>query len=219
MKKILIIEDEKTIQEELAILIHNQGYQAISIEPKFAVEMIKNNEYDLLLLDINLPDIDGFSICTQIRKFSELPIIFITGRNTSTDELHALNIGGDDYICKPYNTSILIARIQAILRRNDNKQSALLEYKGITLDIITGEVKFGNDIIRITKNEIKILYFLMTHKSQIVSRTDLVDYLWDNEVYIDDNTLSVNIKRLRTSLASIGIDDLIQTKRGMGYQI
>ena len=151
---------------------------------------------------------------------SDVPILFITGRNTAMDELQALTLGGDDFISKPYNIPILLARINALLKRGQAvRQPGCLEYSGITLHPIAGTLAADGKEIELTKTELKIMYYLFQHPGEIVRRTDLVEYLWDNEIHIDDNTLSVNIMRIREKLRFLGKDELIRTKRGMGYKI
>lgn len=221
MYKILIIEDEKLIQEELETLLANAGFLAVSVTDFTDTLMqIKAQSPDLILLDINLPGQSGYSLCASVRRFSDVPILFITGRNTSMDELQALTLGGDDYIMKPYNIPVLLARINNLLKRNQPaKPPEYLECRGILLNPVAGTLTYSGQELEITKTELKILHYLFSHSGEIVSRLDLVTYLWDNEIHIDDNTLSVNIMRIREKLRTLGIDDLIQTKRGMGYKI
>lgn len=221
MYKILIIEDELEIREELTLLLKNEGFQ-ITAPADFAKikTYVQNTAPDLVLLDIGLPDKDGFGICIDIRKVSSVPIIFVTSRDTSMDELKALSLGGDDYVTKPYNIPVLIARIKAVLRRrNDTVTGSDLEVKGLRLDLQRGCVIYAEQACEITKNEMKILSCLMGSPGTIIARADLIEYLWDNQIYIDDNTLSVNITRLRAKLEGIGAVDYIMTKRGMGYRI
>lgn len=218
--KILIIEDEELIREELKTLLFNVGYIVDCVVTfEETINYIKSASPDLILLDINLPGQDGYSLCSSIRSFSATPILFITGRNTAMDELQALTLGGNDYISKPYNIPILLARINLLLRRGTVKQTALMEYKGIQLNLIAGTLTVIGKEIELTKTELKILYYLFNHTGEIIPRLDLVEYLWDNEIHIDDNTLSVNIMRIREKLRELGVEAFIQTKRGMGYKI
>lgn len=221
MQKILLIEDEILIREELETLLSNAGFSVDSITDfDHTLEQIKARKTDLILLDINLPGQNGYSLCTAIRRFCEVPILFITGRNTAMDELQALTLGGDDYIVKPYNIPILLARINRLLKRGKGVlESACVECKGVTLNPVAGTLSAKGKDRELTKTELKIMYYLFQHQGQIVSRLELVEYLWDNEIHIDDNTLSVNIMRIRDKLRSMGIGELIQTKRGMGYKI
>ncbi len=218
--KILIIEDEELIRDELKTLLSNKGYIVycvISFDD--TINCIKSTSPDLILLDINLPEQDGYSLCSEIRSFSAIPILFITGRNTAMDELQALTIGGDDYITKPYNIPILLVRIECLLRRGMREQSGMVMYKGIQLDPIAGTLAANGKEIELTKTELKIMYYLFNHTGEIIPRAELVEYLWDNEIHIDDNTLSVNIMRIREKLRELGLDNFIQTKRGMGYKV
>ena len=218
--KIVIIEDEELIREELKTLLVNAGYTVeCIINFGETIDYIKSASCDLILLDVNLPGQDGYRLCSSIRTFSAIPILFITGRNTTMDELQALTLGGDDFITKPYNIPILLARINLLLRKGTAVQADTMEYKGIRLNLIAGTLTINRKEIELTKTELKIMYYLFKHTGEIVSRIDLVDYLWDNEIHIDDNTLSVNIMRIREKLRAFGAADLIQTKRGMGYKI
>lgn len=221
MKKILLVEDEVLIREELTTILTNAGYLVESIVNfQNSLEQIRDAQPDLILLDVNLPGQDGYSLCAAIRSFSSTPIIFITGRNTAMDELQALTLGGDDYIAKPYNIPVMLVRIgRLISHEQSGNHKKYIEYKDIRLYPIAGVLAFNGKKAELTKTELKIIHYLFTHTGEIVSRLDLVEYLWDNEVHIDDNTLSVNMMRLRDKLHSLGIENLIQTKRGMGYKV
>lgn len=221
MDKILIIEDEELIREELKTLLSNAGYLAETVEDfSNAAELVRSSAPALVLLDINLPGRDGFHLCADIRSFTDVPILFLTGRDTSMDELYALTIGGDDYITKPCNVPILLARIKLLLkRRRCPEQSGLMEYRGMRLSLTAGTLSFGGREADLTKTELKLMYYLFTHAGEIVPRLDLVEYLWDSQIHIDDNTLSVNMMRIREKLCALGAGNLIQTKRGMGYKI
>lgn len=221
MNNILIIEDEKLIREELQTLLSNAGF-AVSCVTDFenVLAQVKEELPDLILLDINLPAQNGYSLCASIRRFSEVPILFLTGRSTAMDELQALTLGGDDFIAKPYNIPILLARINALLKRGQAVgQPVCLVHDGITLDLVAGTLSVQEKEAELTKTELKIMYYLFSHAGEIVSRLELVEYLWDNEIHIDDNTLSVNIMRIREKLRTLGKEGLIRTKRGMGYKI
>lgn len=221
MNNILIIEDEKLIREELQTLLSNAGF-AVSCVTDFenVLAQIKAKSPDLILLDINLPAQNGYSLCASIRRFSEVPILFLTGRNTAMDELQALTLGGDDFISKPYNIPILLARINALLKRGQALgQPVCLTHDGVTLDPVAGTLSVQDQEVELTKTELKIMHCLFSHAGEIVSRLELVEYLWDNEIHIDDNTLSVNIMRIREKLRVLGKEELIRTKRGMGYKV
>ena len=220
--KIIIVEDDKEIREELTILLQNSGYEVKAIaEFENVAEKILENQPHLVLLDINLPNKSGYEICSKIRSKSKVPIIFVTSRNNSMDELKGIMLGGDDYIEKPYNVPILLARIQSLLNRiyaSENKES-ILEYKGIELNLLKSTVRFEGKELELTKNEVKTLHYFFSNKDKIIARADIIDFLWDNGVYADDNSLSVIVTRLRDKLKYIGIDDLIETRRGQGYKI
>ncbi|MBN1034871.1 DNA-binding response regulator [Clostridium botulinum] len=221
MFKIMIIEDNKTIRERLADLLIKYGYEVFL--PKDFTNIIedfnKNNPH-LILLDINLPIFDGFHFCKEIRKHSNIPIIFVTSRDSNMDEIMSMTVGGDDFITKPYDSQILIARITAVLRRSyNNLSNDILEYKGVGLNLGKGNVTYQNNTIDLTKNELKILHNLLQNKGSIVTRDDLMNYLWNDDVFLDDNTLTVNINRLRKKLEEINIIDFIETRRGLGYII
>lgn len=222
MFKILIIEDDKEIRDELKILLKNNGYDVETIENFENVDkQILSIEPHLVLLDVNLPKKNGYEICGQVRAKSKVPIIFVTSRNNSMDELNGIIMGGDDYIEKPYNIPILLARIKSLLNRvyqNEEKESKL-EYKEIILDILKSTVSHGGKTVELTKTEVKTLYYLFKNKNKISERPDIINYLWDNGVYADDNSLSVIVTRLREKLKEINIDNLIETKRGQGYKI
>lgn len=220
---ILIVEDEKTIRQELAQLLENALYQVTSLEKfgdvaSFALEM----QPDLILLDLNLPCESGFDVCTKIRQKSEIPIIFVTSRTDSMDELLGMLKGGDDYITKPFQPPILLARIAAVLKRtrkNTEEETVRFRHKEVELNIAKGTLMHKNQQVELSKNELKIMHLLFWKKGEIVSRSDIIEYLWDNQVFIDDNTLSVNITRIRSKLEEIGVHRFIETRRGMGYRI
>lgn len=222
MSKIFIVEDEKTIRDELNIFLSRYGYE-IEAPDSFEniIENLKESNSDLILLDINLPIFDGYYICREVRKFSEVPIIVVTSRDSDIDELMSMNLGADDFITKPYNTQILLARIESILKRvNRNlKTSDVLEYNDMKVNLSNGTINYNNETIEITKNELKILSYLIKNKGKIVSREKLMNYLWDCEMFIDDNTLSVNVTRIRKKLEEIGLKNIIETRRGLGYII
>lgn len=222
MAKVLIVEDEEVIRQELSLLLRNSGYITEEITDFSEVAgQILESAPDLVLLDVSLPEESGLKICAQLRKKSRVPIIFVTANNTSMDELNCILQGGDDYVAKPYQAPVLLARIGAVLRRTKKTEdtSNLIICNQVTLDMASASVSYQGKQAELTKNEWKILSCLFRNQGQIVSRTDLIDYLWDNQVFIDDNTLSVNITRIRNRLAELGVQDFIRTKRGLGYYI
>lgn len=227
--QIVIVEDDKGIRKELKQLLKNALYEVKIIEEfkDVAGQICRMTPLpDLVLLDLNLPEESGFDICTRLKEHSDIPIIFLTSRTDSMDELTGILKGADDYITKPFNPPILLARIDVVLKRTTNRNAeksrtdALnLEYKGVILNVAGGYIEYKEKKADLTKNELKILHLLYQKKGEIVPRLDMIEYLWDNEVFIDDNTLSVNVTRLRGKLADIGVTDFIETKRGMGYRI
>lgn len=221
MPKIMIIEDDPAIREELALLLENEGYTTLVIKRFTDIPAQAAQEHpNLILLDIGLPCKDGFSLCAALRKAVPAPVIFVTSRDAGADEVRALSLGGDDYITKPYSVPVLLARIKAVLRRSGGPEQAdLLEAGELRLSLTKGAVSSGGKAVELSRNELQILACLMVRTGQIVSRADLIDALWDNQIYIDDNTLSVNMTRLRGKLAEIGLPDAIKTRRGMGYQL
>lgn len=217
--KIFIIEDEEKIRLELSTFLNRYGYEtSYSTDFENIVDISLKEEPDMILLDINLPYYDGYYICREIRRKSNVPIIVVTSRNSEVDELMSMNLGADDFITKPYNTQILLARIASIIRRTyQNLDSEVFEFKGLKYNMSTSEMTFDNKKCELTKNESKILFTLMKNKERIVSRNDLMKALWQDDEFVDDNTLTVNINRLRKKLEEIGAVDYIQTKRGQGY--
>ncbi len=222
MPRIMIIEDDPAIREELTLLLENEGYIPLPVTGFDDIpEQAARKRPDLILLDIGLPGKDGFSLCAALRRAFPTPVIFVTSRDTGVDEVRALSLGGDDYITKPYSVPVLLARIRAVLRRSsdDPGPADIAEAGGLHLNLRKGVVSANGNTAELTRNELQILACLMSHAGQIVSRADLIDTLWDNQIYIDDNTLSVNMTRLRGKLAEIGLSDAIRTRRGMGYQL
>ncbi|KEI04898.1 response regulator transcription factor [Clostridium botulinum] len=220
MNKIMIIEDANTIREELKTFLIRYGYEVDALsEFNNIIEYIKSNIPDLILLDINLPVFDGYYICREIRKELDVPIVIVTSRDSDMDELMSMNLGADDFITKPYNTEILLARIGAILKRvyGNFMNQDILNYEGLKLNLANGTITYNENESEITKNEIKILSFLIKNKGNIVSRESLMDYLWSTDFFVDDNTLSVNITRLRKKLESLGLKNVIETRRRLGY--
>lgn len=220
MQTIMVIEDDQTLREELSSLLKNEGYQPrIVTEFETILEQVRAACPDLILLDLGLPGRDGLTLCAQMRKVA--PIIVVTSRTSTLDELQALNLGSDDYVTKPYNISVLLARIKAVLRRNggESAESDTVEVAGLRLSLTKGTVTATGQTIELTRNELKILAHLMARAGEIVSRADLIEALWDSRIYIDDNTLSVTVTRLRGKLDGLGMPDVIKTRRGMGYQL
>ena len=220
-QRILIVEDDLTIQTQLKNLLSGNGYE-VDVVSDFSkvIEQVKTFAPHLVLLDIKLPGNNGFDICSQIRTFSDLPIIFVTSSNTDMDELNSIMLGGDAFITKPYHTAILLAKIASLLKRAyPVLQSEQMAYGGAVLHLEASSLDYDGQSVELTKNELKILYYLFKNAGKICSRGDLVEFLWDNQLYVDDNALSVNITRIREKLVSIGLTDFIKTKHRQGYMI
>lgn len=221
MKKILIVEDDKKIRGELSTFISKNGYVCEVLDDfNNVVEGIMSKEIDLVLLDINLPSFDGYYVCREVRKKSQVPIIVVTSRDTEIDELMALNLGADDFITKPYNLQILLAHISSVLKRTlREKEPEYISGRDFTINISKSTIKHKDKEYELTRNELNILTLLYKKRGNIVSRDELMEELWNSNMFIDDNTLTVNINRLRKKLESIGIDEVIETKRGRGYMV
>ena len=219
--KIYIVEDEEAIRMELITLLEKYGYSCESCSVfKNITGQILAAEPELILLDINLPFYDGYYVCRAIREKSEVPIIVVTSRDSEMDEIMSINLGADDFITKPYNTQILLARISAMLKRtHKEKVNDFLQYQGLKLQLNSSTVIYKDQIIELSKNEMRILYTLLQHKESIVSRDQLMESLWQSNEFIDDNTLTVNVNRVRKKLEAAGLKDFIKTKRGQGYMI
>ena len=217
----MIVEDDLVIRRELSIVLEKYGYSVVTIEDfSDVVSFIITQSPHLVLLDINLPQFDGFHVCREIRAKSRIPILIVTSRNSDFDELMSMNLGADDYITKPYNTQILLARISAILNRTYNiDTSDILSFGELHLNASKGLLTYGDDSIELTKNEIKILSLLIKNKDRITSRDEIMNELWQSDEFVDDNTLTVNINRLRKKMTEIGADGMLKTKRGQGYSL
>ena len=222
MTKILVVEDDHQIQQELVLLLQRNGFEAQALTSFESVpqQMIAAHP-DLVLLDLNLPGIDGQQICREVRQLSNVPIIVVTSRNTDLDELMVLSLGADDFIAKPYNTQILLMHITSVLRRanSDVTTGTKLSHAGVTLDSSSCKVSANQKSVELTKNELRILSLLMQNAGTVVSRQRIQEELWQSDEFVDDNTLTVNISHLRNTLASIGVEDFVMTRRGLGYVI
>ena len=222
MQKIMIIEDEPSVRDELASLLKDEGYESVVVVDFGEIKkQVEKTSPDLILLDMGLPGCDGLTLCEKLRRVGDIPIIFVTGRDSVGDELSAFCLGGDDYITKPYHIPLLLAHIKAVLRRRGGagKEPDTIKAAGLELNLLKGTVSAGGNTEELTRNEVQILAYLMSRKEEIVSRMDLIEALWENQIYIDDNTLSVNMTRLRRKLEKIGMQGCIRTRRGMGYQL
>ncbi len=220
MQKILIVEDDEKLRDELEIFLNNNGYKAESIKTfNNTIQDILKINPDLILLDINLPGADGEFICKEIRKQSNMAIMMVTSRDNELDELLSINNGADHYITKPFNIHILLAKISSLLKRTNMmiENNNIIDAKDFTLNTSKSTIEKEGKSIELTKNEYRILKYLVENREKIVSREDIMECLWDNESFIDDNTLTVNITRLRNKLDKLGLKELLQTKRGQGY--
>ncbi len=221
--RIVLIEDEPAIRQELTLLLQNALYDVTALHDfANAASAALAASPDLILLDIKLPGASGFDICTEVRAVSDVPILFLTSQTSAADELNGMLKGGDDYITKPFHPPILLARIAAVLKRTKKagaRELNKLEYKGVVLDIARGSIGYQGSHCELTKNEFKILHYLFQNTGRIIPRIELIEYLWDNQVFIDDNALSVNMTRLRGKLEHLGVQNFVETKRGMGYRL
>ena len=219
MKKIMIVEDDKIISKELFYLLKNSDYDAYILENfENAKDEIINSNSDLILLDINIPFLNGELLLKEIRKESNIPVIMVTSKESEADEVISYSYGADDYITKPYNPTILLLKINALLKRCEHNKS-MITYKDIIFDIGKGIVKRDNKEIILTKNEINIFYLLLSNKDRIVTKDEIMTYLWNNYDYINENALTVNISRLRSKLSDLGYENMIETRKGIGYRI
>ena len=221
MKKILIVEDDFTIQLQLKTLLSGNGYEVFAVTDfSQTIQQIKAFVPHLVILDIKLPGNNGFEICSEIRAFSDIPIVFVTSSNTDMDELNSIMLGGDAFITKPYNTAILLAKIAALLKRAyPSPQTEFFTWNGVTLHLESSVIEYKEQKAELTKNELKILYYLFKNAGKICSRNDIADFLWDNQLYVDDNALSVNVTRIRDKLNKIGLTNFIKTKHRQGYTL
>lgn len=217
MKKILIVEDDVSLREELKILLDNSGYNAIILSSFTEAEAeIINSHADLILLDINLPKINGEILLKNIRKKINTPIIMVTSKNTEYDEVLSMSYGADDYITKPYNPALLLLHIEAIFRRISHVPN-VLSYENLNIIPEKGIIKNGDKEVYLSKNEMMILKILVLKKGNIVTREEIMSELWNSEEFVDDNTLTVNISRLRNKLKDAGYENVIETRKGQGY--
>lgn len=215
---IMIVEDEEMIREELSSLLESAGYSVIApTDFQNVTKQVLDVKPDLLLLDIQLPGVNGEVVLKTIREHSSLPVIMVTSRNTEIDEVLSMSYGADDYITKPYNPTLLLLRVQAVLKRTQNVKNEEITYEDIHVDMKKGVLKTGDYEEVLTKNEMLIFSYLLNHRQGIVSRDELMTTLWDHKEYISDNALTVNISRLRKKLKNLGHENAIETRKGQGY--
>lgn len=221
MPLIYVVEDDTAIRGELVQALGRNGFEVAWCETfDRVVEDVQQRDPDLVLLDLTLPGTDGQFICRELRAVSEVPIVVLTSRTTEIDEVMSMTMGADDFIPKPYSTRVLVARIQALLRRIAGAEAKnVLEHNGVRLDLARSIASSATGQIELTKNEMRILGLLMSRAGTIVSREEIMRDLWDSDAFVDDNTLTVNINRLRATLAKIGVSDYLVTHRGRGYSV
>ena len=222
MQKIMIVEDDEVIASSIKKHLEKWNYQVILVKNfEKVMDDFRQHQPLLVLLDISLPYYNGYYWCQEMRKESEVPIIFISSTNENMNIVMAMNMGADDFINKPFDLTVLTAKIQAILRRtySFNKNQNILTYQSLTLDLLKSVMGYHDSKIELTKTELKIAQILFENAGQIVSREHIMEVLWKNEAFIDDNTLSVNINRLRKKMEVFSLPQLIHTKKGIGYQL
>lgn len=219
MKKIAIVEDDRENCRQLQDFLGSNGYECtIVTEYSDVAGQITESGADMVLLDITLPGADGANILRTIRRHSDIPVIMVTSKNTEMDEVLCMSYGADDFIAKPYNPAILLLHIEAVFKRlAPSGNESTISYQELRLDTGRGSLSIGEKSVELTKNEMKILAYLIKNQGQTVSREELISYLWDEEEFVDDNTLTVNINRVRSKLKELGEEDMIKTKRGIGY--
>ena len=220
MQKLLVVEDDQKIRDELVTLLQRNGYDACALTSFVDVPgQILQSGADLVLLDLNLPGVDGQHVCREVRQKSNVAIIAVTSRNSDLDELMMLSLGADDFVAKPYNTQILLLHIATVLRRVGvvAEPSAEITHGGVTLDTAACRVHAAGGSTELTKNELRILAILMRNAGTVVSRQRIQEELWQSDEFVDDNTLTVNVSHLRQTLAGIGVEEYVSTRRGLGY--
>ncbi|SFG02670.1 DNA-binding response regulator, OmpR family, contains REC and winged-helix (wHTH) domain [Lachnospiraceae bacterium C7] len=219
MKKIIIVEDDINLRKELKQLLETSGYEVFLIENfKNIQEKIVQENADLVLLDINLPNVNGEIVLKELRKQSAIPVIMVTSRTSEVDEVLSLSYGADDYVTKPYNPTLLLLRIGAVLKRYDSTAVAdELYYKDVKVNVAKGTLQRKEQEVSLTKNEMLIFLLLLENQNKIVSRNVIMTNLWDNDEFLNDNALTVNISRLRGKLKELGYEDVIETKKKQGY--
>ncbi|HEM3725363.1 TPA: response regulator transcription factor [Streptococcus suis] len=220
MQKIFLVEDDRTISQLVAKNLINWGYQVQEVKDfQMVLDQIRDFQPHLILLDIGLPFFNGYYWCQEIRKTSRVPIMFLSSHDQPMDIVMAINMGADDYVTKPFEMTVLLAKIQGLLRRTYDfvGEQSLLWFEEVSLDLKTMQVSYGQAVEELTRNEFQILRVLFEHGKEVVSREELMRELWNSDIFVDDNTLSVNIARLRKKLAELGLPDLIATKKGVGY--
>lgn len=222
MARIYIVEDDVSLRTELAHLLKLQGYEALACEGfSRVIDDVLAAAPDAVLLDLKLPGTDGHAVCRGLRSKSEVPVIILTSSDCEFDEVMGMNLGADDYVTKPYSPAVLLARIASLLRRSSQGAASMhLERKGVVLDLAAGAVEYRGKTAELTRNELKILHVLMRNAGAVLTRQEIMCDLWESDAFIDDNTLTVNVNRLRKTLAGIGVPEgFLVTRRGLGYMV
>lgn len=220
MHKTLLVEDDEVIRQQVKKMLEQWGYEVVLVEDFMEVlSIFVKEEPHLVLMDIGLPLFNGYHWCQEIRKVSKVPIMFLSSRDQAMDIVMAINMGGDDFVTKPFDQNVLLAKIQGLLRRSYEfgKDQSLLEYRSVILNLKAMDLVYQGEVVSLTKNEFQILQVLFERAGNIVSREDLMKELWNSDFFIDDNTLSVNVARLRKKLEAVSLKDFIETKKGVGY--
>ena len=220
MHKILLVEDDEVIRQQVKKILEQWEYEVVLVEDFMEVlSLFVKEEPHLVLMDIGLPLFNGYHWCQEIRKVSKVPIMFLSSRDQAMDIVMAINMGGDDFVTKPFDQNVLLAKIQGLLRRSYEfgKDQSLLEYMGVILNLKAMDLVYQGEVVSLTKNEFQILQVLFERSGNLVSREDLMKELWNSDFFIDDHTLSVNVARLRKKLEAVGLKDFIETKKGVGY--
>lgn len=220
--RILLVEDDEALAREIAAHLARYEYVVTRCtEYGRIVESFAAGSYDLVILDINLPCLDGFEVCRRLRAISPVPILFASARDTAMDAVMGLSVGGDDYLTKPFAPELLVAKVQAMLRRayELGANASLLSHDGVVVDLASSSVTVGDQRRELTKNELRVLHKLLAEHGSIVGREALMEALWQGDVYVDDNTLTVNVNRVRKLLAELGRPEMIVTRKGQGYMI
>lgn len=216
-RRVLVVDDEKLIVKGIRFSLEQDGYDVdCAYDGEEALKLAKENAYDIILLDVMLPKYDGFEVCQQIREYSDVPIIMLTAKGDDMDKILGLDYGADDYITKPYNPTILLLRIAAILKRADSGKN-IANYKDAQVNFSKGTISRNGQELVLTKNEMIIFQMLLNNRNRIVSRDELMTDLWDNNEFVNDNALTVNISRLRGKLTEIGYENAIETRKKQGY--
>ncbi len=222
MARIAFVEDDASVREALAQTLANNGHEPVAVTDfAHATDAVLGCSPDLVLLDLSLPGVDGTLLCREIRARSNVPIIVVTSRSGEVDEVMSMTLGADDFIAKPYSVHVLLARVEALLRRSGvTASSPALEHRGLRVDAARSTASFQGESVELTRNELRILGVLVGRAGEVVSREDLMCELWDSDDFVDDNTLTVNVTRLRRKLAALGLpDDFLVTRRGQGYSV